>query len=271
MGTKFLGKKFDIHGGGRDLIFPHHENELAQSEGANGVEPVKYWVHNGFVNINKEKMSKSLGNFFTIREITKQYDPETIRFFLLSGHYRSPIDFSDQNLKEAKINLDRFYDILLFADKQIGALNETASEELKSKFCSAMDDDFNSAAAIGHLNNELRSLNGLRDKVSSKNKSIIPLFSQTICAIKECGLILGIFNQNPSTYFEKDKKKHLNKNNITNDWILSKIEDRRAAREDKRWSDADKIRDELLDKGITLLDSKKETEWKLTSCSSDEA
>ena len=116
MGQKYLGEYFDIHGGGKDLVFPHHENEIAQSHAATGHPPVKYWIHNGFVNINKEKMSKSLGNFFTIKDVLKKFNPEVIRFFLLSSHYRSPIDFSDQNLNEAKINLDRFYDLFLFAE-----------------------------------------------------------------------------------------------------------------------------------------------------------
>jgi len=157
MSMRFLGPSFDIHGGGKDLVFPHHENEIAQSEGANGCRFVNYWLHNGFVNINSEKMSKSLGNFFTIREVLELFDPETLRFFILQAHYRSPLDYSDQNLREAQTGLSRIYDALAALDLALErpavetAVLPSAAEfaekvaGLLPRFNEAMDDDFNTA------------------------------------------------------------------------------------------------------------------------------
>ena len=169
MGRHFLGERFDIHGGGKDLVFPHHENEIAQSQGCSGTPPVKYWLHNGFVNINEEKMSKSLGNFFTIREILKRYHPEVLRLFLLSHHYRGPIDFADQYLNEAEKTLDRFYEFFAAAQEKRGALEDSRGIRMKTrafvrnrssrKFEEAMNDDFNTAVALAHMNEELRHLN----------------------------------------------------------------------------------------------------------------
>ena len=163
MSQKYLGTTFDIHGGGMDLIFPHHENEIAQAECATGEPFARYWIHNGFVNINQQKMSKSLKNFFSIREILETYHPEVLRLFLLSNHYRSPVDYSEQNLTEAKVGLDRFYAILRDLD-EIKSLDKgsaaqslgekrlvTELQEFPGKFTAAMDDDFNTAAALGHL------------------------------------------------------------------------------------------------------------------------
>ena len=255
MGQKYLGKYFDIHGGGKDLVFPHHENEIAQSHAATGHPPVKYWIHNGFVNINKEKMSKSLGNFFTIKDVLKKFNPEVIRFFLLSSHYRSPIDFSDQNLNESKINLDRFYDLLLFADKELG-VNEGKSE-LILKFEEAMNDDFNTAQAIGYLNTELHRLNGIRNKGSE--------FLQGIATLIKIGKVLGLFEQNPAEYFEREKSEGLASIGISEGEIKRLISERERARKEKRWKDGDRIRDELSQKGIILEDSPQGTIWKVRS------
>ncbi|MEJ2700309.1 MAG: cysteine--tRNA ligase, partial [Desulfuromonadales bacterium] len=166
MSSTLLGDTFDIHGGGRDLIFPHHENEIAQSEGVTGKPFVRYWLHNGFVNVNQEKMSKSLGNFFTIRDILQKYDAEVVRFFILSAHYRSPIDFSDQNLEDARAGLSRFYEALKVAGEAIEGCPqvEGGAEEadlLEARFREAMDDDFNTALAIGHLFEGARTVNRL--------------------------------------------------------------------------------------------------------------
>ncbi|MEK7196161.1 MAG: cysteine--tRNA ligase, partial [Nitrospirota bacterium] len=161
MSIKHLAESFDIHGGGADLIFPHHENEIAQSEAFTGKPFVKYWVHNGFITIDKEKMSKSLGNFFTIKEVLDRYDPEVVRFFLLSTHYRSPIEFSDEQLKEAEVSIDRYYTTLIriadfpgkgdVKDKTSGIEKpfEGVVNSFKEKFQAAMDDDFNTALALG--------------------------------------------------------------------------------------------------------------------------
>ena len=276
MGQKYLGQCFDIHGGGKDLVFPHHENEIAQSYGATGHPPVKYWIHNGFVNINKEKMSKSLGNFFTIKEILKKFNPEVIRYFLLSSHYRSPIDFSDQNLNEAKINLDRFYDLLLFAD---GMMQEARSKkqeikefdnELMQKFEEAMNDDFNTAQVIGYMNTELHRLNGMRSLIEMPTPPASPTykggeFLMGIAALKKIGEVLGLFNQNPAEYFEKEKSTGLASISISEDEIKRLIDEREKARKEKRWADADRIRSELGQKGIILEDTPKGTVWKVRS------
>ena len=177
MSSRYLGESFDIHGGGKDLVFPHHENEIAQSEAASGKTFVKYWVHNGFVNVNQEKMSKSLGNFFTIRDILQQYDPEVVRFFILSAHYRSPIDFSDQNLKEARHGLTRFYEGLQAAAEVLSQCEVDSSiaavegDELGERFRAAMDDDFNTAQAIGFLFEGVRTMNRLMSEKKFRKKS----------------------------------------------------------------------------------------------------
>ncbi|MFQ5559502.1 MAG: cysteine--tRNA ligase [Nitrospinota bacterium] len=263
MGKKFLGETFDIHGGGRDLIFPHHENEIAQSFGANDVPPVQYWVHNGFVNINKEKMSKSLGNFFTIRDITKEYDPEIVRYFLLSGHYRSPLDFSDQNLKEAKAVLDRFYDLFEFANTVKAPPKDREDEELYNKFRQSMDDDFNTAQVIGHLNSQMRHLNSIRESVSGGDTSSVTEFFKKIAAMRKIGEVLGIFSHDPEQYLKKERLEHLAEAEISEKWIEEKIEARLLARKERDWKKADAIRDELVAKGISLLDTASGTEWKL--------
>ena len=168
MSSSLLGETFDIHGGGRDLIFPHHENEIAQSEGVSGKPFVKYWLHNGFVNLNQEKMSKSLGNFFTIRDILQSYDPEVVRFFILTAHYRSPVDFSDQNLKDARAGLSRFYEALQAAADAVEGVPESQvvaqeGEELEAQFRAAMDDDFNTPEALAVLFDLVREINRLRE------------------------------------------------------------------------------------------------------------
>ncbi|MDP2158402.1 MAG: cysteine--tRNA ligase, partial [Nitrospirota bacterium] len=183
MSQKHLGDTFDIHGGGADLTFPHHENEIAQSEAYTGKPFAKYWVHNGFITIDKEKMSKSLGNFFTIKEILGNFDAEAVRFFLLSTHYRSPIEFSDEQLREAEVSIDRYYaSALRIADflgqdqaKEKAGADEKAFEELMGKFLDrvkeAMDDDFNTALAIGHVFELIRALNKYMDGKPSGSRA----------------------------------------------------------------------------------------------------
>jgi cysteinyl-tRNA synthetase len=289
MGQKYLGQCFDIHGGGKDLVFPHHENEIAQSHAATGIPPVHYWIHNGFVNINKEKMSKSLGNFFTIKDVLKKFNPEIIRFFLLSSHYRSPIDFSDQNLNEAKINLDRFYDLLLFAEgvspspqsppikggeipshlaphslslwERVG-VRGVDEGELIQKFEEAMNDDFNTAQVIGYMNTELHRLNGMRGNSSELGVGSSG-FLKGIASLKKIGAVLGLFNQNPALYFEKEKAIGIQAIGITEDEIGRLITERERARREKKWADADRIRNELNLKGVILEDTPQGTKWKV--------
>jgi cysteinyl-tRNA synthetase len=223
MGFKHLGETFDIHAGGKDLIFPHHENEIAQSEAFSGRKFVNYWIHNGFVNINSEKMSKSLGNFFTIRDILDQYDAEVVRLFLLSTHYRSPIDFSDANLKDARAGLDRFYTmkegiIKFLAGKKKpaarpGDLTETSDrpmlekvENLPRSFEEAMDDDFNTAFAIGLIYDLVRDVNKFLAESDKKNEdAAVALLTAAQAAFDNVSATLGIFLRQPEEWFKEGR------------------------------------------------------------------
>ena len=267
MSQKYLGETFDIHGGGKDLIFPHHENEIAQSQGATEKKPINYWVHNGFVDINKEKMSKSLGNFFTIREVLKKYPHETIRLFLLSSHYRSPVDFSDKNLNEADIVLQRFYEFLNSVNELIPDNVFEPDNEIMGKFKSAMDDDFNTALALGYLNEHLRKLNSVKDQLKTKKGNDAINLKKQLGEGKEAiltiGKVLGLFLEVPIDFLESFKEKKimdigLNKNEIEK-MIAARIE----ARKNKDWKEADRIREEFSEKGIVLEDKADETIWKI--------
>jgi cysteinyl-tRNA synthetase len=269
MSSSLLGDSFDIHGGGRDLIFPHHENEIAQSEGASGKPFVKYWLHNGFVNVDKEKMSKSLGNFFTIRDILKTYDAEVIRFFILSAHYRSPIDFSDQNLAEAQSGLRRFYEALEAAAAAIEGLEATdlSSQEgatLEEKFREAMDDDFNTALAIAHLFDGVRTMNRLISTKKFKKKTDLVAQVQDLHAtILRLGGVLGLYRSQPTEWLDKVKLAGLLKLDISQEQIEELIEQRLQARAEKNFARGDEIRLELEEKGILLLDTREGTTWRL--------
>jgi len=281
MGMEYLGESFDIHGGGKDLVFPHHENEIAQSEAATGKPFVKYWLHNGFVNVNQEKMSKSLGNFFTIRDILQKYDPEVVRFFILSAHYRSPIDFSDQNLEDARAGLTRFYEALKNAGDLLASYplsSETTCETLppegreildrfeilEERFCEAMDDDFNTALAIGHLFDAVRGMNRI---VTEKGLEACPLLLSALKDAREkilkLGGVLGIFASDPAAWLDKGKAEGLEGTGLTPEAIEDLIAQRQQARKDRDFARADQIRDELAAKGIELLDSKDGTSWKV--------
>jgi cysteinyl-tRNA synthetase len=223
MGFKLLGETFDIHAGGKDLVFPHHENEIAQSEAYSGKKFVNYWLHNGFVNINAEKMSKSLGNFFTIRDILKQYDGEVVRLFLLSTHYRSPIDFSDANLKDARSGLDRFYTmkegILKFLsgkkpptvkpEEVIEAGDRALYEKcqnLPRAFEEAMDDDFNTAFAIGLIYDLVRDANKFLGEADKKNEDgAYLLLSAVLASFEDVSKTLGIFLRDPEEWFKEGR------------------------------------------------------------------
>ena len=268
MSSSLLGDTFDIHGGGRDLIFPHHENEIAQSEGASGKPFVNYWLHNGFVNINQEKMSKSLGNFFTIRDILKRYNPEVLRFFILSAHYRSPIDFSDQNLVDAEAGLCRFYEALQAGDEAIaGAEIGVAAEDgqkLDESYRAAMDDDFNSALAIAHLFEAVRTVNRLiATKKFRKKAELVATVADLLPRIRTLGEVLGILQSDPSDWLKQQRLAGLAELDIEVSDIEASIEARLQARQDKDYARSDEIRDELDARGILLLDSVTGTSWKL--------
>jgi len=269
MSSALLGETFDIHGGGRDLIFPHHENEIAQSEGVSGKPFVKYWLHNGFVNINQEKMSKSLGNFFTIRDILKSYNPEVVRFFILTAHYRSPVDFSDQNLKEAQAGLSRFYEALQLAAEAVEGVpeSEVAAQEgaeLEAQFRAAMDDDFNTAQAIGHLFEGVRTINRLvAEKKFRKKADKVASVRALRDKIAELGDVLGLFVSDPAGWLKQQNLKGLQALGLTEADLDAAIQERLEARGNKDFARADQIRDELVQKGIELLDSPAGTTWKI--------
>jgi len=284
MSQKYLGETFDIHGGGRDLIFPHHENEIAQSEAATGKPFVRYWIHNGFVNINKEKMSKSLGNILTLKEIFKDWHPEVVRLFFLSHHYRSPVDFSFDTLSEAKSGLDRFYTTLkaikdegqkvpspLMGEGEGGGerpsiVNECrqALESFKARFEEAMDDDFNTAQALGYFYDIQRYLNTLLDMSKGHPaEEIIVALKQGFEHLSQMGWIFGLFQEAPETYLTERKKEGLKKLKLSEEEILKLIEERNAVRGEKNWKRADEVRNDLLSKGIILEDTPAGTQWKI--------
>lgn len=282
MSMEFLGKTFDFHGGGKDLIFPHHENEIAQSEAANGCSFVRYWLHNGFVNINSEKMSKSLGNFFTIREVLKSYDPETLRFFILSAHYRSPIDFSDQNLNEAQLGLERMYSCLAAIDEvlqetvkkeavtkqnKLSSLGEELSEKTEQfipRFREAMDDDFNSALSLGVMFELVRGTNRFMAEANAFGVEEKALLRKILGLFLEAGKVLGILGSNPAEWLGKiQSAKAAGLTEISSEEIEALIEERAEARKNRNFSKGDEIRDMLLEKGIQLLDSAQGTTWKV--------
>lgn len=281
MSMEFLGKTFDIHGGGKDLVFPHHENEIAQSEGANGCKFVRYWLHNGFVNINAEKMSKSLGNFFTIREVLKKYDSETLRLFILSAHYRSPIDFSDQNLEEAQSGLERIYSCLAALDdilngqslsaeiavfenpSQVGLELQEKIDQCLPRFVEAMDDDFNSALALGVLFEMVRAANRFLAETKEYTSLSLSMIAHVRHLFVETGSILGLFAVLPSEWLEKIKSAKAGRVDISPEEIERLIVERTESRAAKNFKRGDEIRDLLLAKGILLFDSPQATTWKV--------
>lgn len=260
MSMKYLGETFDIHGGGRDLSFPHHENEIAQSEAANGKPFARYWVHNGFVNINTEKMSKSLGNFLTIRELLKSYHPEVIRLFILSAHYRSPLDYTEQNMAQARTSLNRWYATLKRVCEAYKASWPVKDDpmltqkinDLKNEFTLAMDDDFNTAKVTGLLLELSREWNRVLDKKQILGKEIYELFLSNILEINE---FLGIFGGDFSSYIQQETGRILQSLNLTAESIELQIIERRNAKQNKDYKKADEIRNQLTSKGVQLKDN----------------
>ncbi|QPJ61959.1 MAG: cysteine--tRNA ligase [Candidatus Nitronauta litoralis] len=266
MSEKYLGNYFDIHGGGKDLVFPHHENEIAQSCGCSGEPFVKTWLHNGFVNINQEKMSKSLGNFFTIRDLLEKFHPEVLRLFLLTNHYRGPIDFADSYLDEAIKMLDRFYELYSWMEenRQLATIPPTpdADAKIKSLFDEAMDDDFNAAAALGHMNEELRRLNKLCSELPSDSQDWTA-FDRDAAGLFAVGQLVGLFHRSPGTYREESLALKTSGQDHDTEKIETLVEEREAARKAKNWAEADRLRDELDALGVVLKDTPKGPTWTL--------
>ncbi|MBW1607876.1 MAG: cysteine--tRNA ligase [Deltaproteobacteria bacterium] len=267
MSREYLGETFDIHGGGKDLCFPHHENEIAQSESLSGKPFVRYWVHNGFVNINQEKMSKSLGNFLMIKDVLKSYHPETVRLFLLSNHYRSPIDFTDKAMDESSKGLDKIYALLERVEKKVGPIFLVQDVEpgiCWKHFCDAMDDDFNSARSIGIIFDTVRSLNRLLDQHENNLPSEVKQTLQSgLADIRRTGEILGMFLEHPTQYFDNKQTQVLEQKSIDHAVVAEMVEQREAARKSKNWEMADQIRKELVDMGISLEDRAGGPVWKI--------
>jgi cysteinyl-tRNA synthetase len=246
MGEQFLGEHFDIHGGGQDLQFPHHENEIAQSEGAHDHPFVNYWMHNGFVRVDNEKMSKSLGNFFTVREILKRYQPEVVRFFILRAHYRSPLNYSDQHLDDAKNALDRLYTALKNYDISNAKVDWKDSQA--QSFMEAMNDDFNTPEAIAVL----------FDLASDVNKS---RSTQKAALLKQLGDILGLLQQDPQDYLQQ-RIVAVDEVLFSPEEIEQVILQRLNARKSGNYAEADTLRKELFDAGIILEDGPQGTTWR---------
>jgi len=279
MSRKYLGETFDIHGGGEDLIFPHHENEIAQSQAATGKPLANYWMHNGFVKINSEKMSKSLGNVFPVREILKIYHPEVLRLFMLQSHYRSPVDYSESSLAETRSGLVRCYTTLQLLKETLGkpatsvaAANEknlakqqeyiSKLKDLKEKFDSSLDDDFNTAQALGSVFESVRLTNNFMAIEKSMPEAIkTNILDEAKKAFEHFGAVLGVFQDDPDHFFNFDREMEVRKRALNVGEIENLIRERQAARAAKDWTKADAIRQELAGLHVVLKDTTNMTSW----------
>lgn len=255
MANKYLGETIDIHSGGQDLIFPHHENEIAQSECAHCKPFARYWMHNGYININNQKMSKSLGNFFTVRDIAQEYDYEVIRFFMLSAHYRNPVNFSDLLMQQAKSAVERVYTCIDHLEFLLGSSEERPLSEqekqfektvtdCRGKFMMAMDDDLNTADAIAAIFDIVYAVNTL---LSSETANAAQAVKKALDTIRELGNVLGLFTKKKQTSLDKE--------------VEELIRQREQARQEKNWAVADEIRDRLKAMRIELKDTPMGVKW----------
>ncbi|MFK4764867.1 cysteine--tRNA ligase [Desulfobaculum sp. SPO524] len=272
MSDKHLALPFDIHGGGQDLIFPHHENEIAQSEAATQTEMARFWVHNGFVQVDSEKMSKSLGNFSTIRDILKSYHPETLRYFLLTKHYRSPIDFTPDNMLEAEKNLRRIYttrrDIqaALERSKWSGAeLPAELTEELETleaEWNKSMNDDMNTAGALGHVFGLIRLVGRVAENKSwRKSEGAKALWTRALYLLASWGTALGVFNQDPETFLGELRDVKVRRYGIDTAKVDELLEKRASARKEKDFATSDAVRDELAAMHVDVHDTAAGQQW----------
>lgn len=270
MSMNNLGESIDIHGGGKDLIFPHHENEIAQSEALTGKNFVNYWTHNGLIKVNGQKMSKSLGNTLTIKEVTNKYNSEVIRYAMILKHYSTDLDLSDKEFALTEKQLYYFYNTLENISQYINKSNventeekydNDISQEIETNFVEAMDDDFNTSAAIAQLFKICKKANIMLKNNKIPEVEKVNILSRTILNIKRVYSILGLMQQEPSEYIEDIKQKYLSKLQIDRSEIESLVEERTVAKGNKDYSKADEIRDSLDSKGIILNDSKEGTTW----------
>jgi len=278
MSRRYLGETFDIHGGGEDLIFPHHENEIAQSQAASGKPLANYWIHNGFVKINAEKMSKSLGNIFPVQEIIRRYHPEALRLFMLQSHYRSPVDYSDASLLEARTALVRGYTALQQMKETQSKLPAEAAvkleaahqayitklSELQEKFDAALDDDFNTAQALGCVFEAARLVN----QITTAEKKMPAPVKKVILDVARTGFahfsnVLGVFLSDPDVFFASDRAIEVAKRGLDSAKIEALIIERQKARQDKDWQRADEIRKELAAQHVVLKDAADKTVWSI--------
>lgn len=274
MSKKYLGETFDIHGGGQDLIFPHHENEIAQSEGANDKQFVKMWIHHGFVTIRDEKMSKSLGNFLTIRDILDHYHPEILRFFIFSTQYRNPLDFSETAMQDATTGLERLYTCVATiddlnpesfsadADTVISDKDIQKIESMENRFQQAMDNDFNTAQAQGIFFDTVKVINRVHELLpASPAKGDILLLKKAVETLKKLADIMGLLRSDATSFLTNQKEKLAADLDIDEVAIEQLIAERYQCRVAKNWARGDEIRDELLAKNIVLKDGQEGTTW----------
>ncbi|EOU9602930.1 cysteine--tRNA ligase [Cronobacter dublinensis] len=248
MNCKQLGSHFDIHGGGSDLMFPHHENEIAQSTCAHDGEYVNYWMHSGMVMVDREKMSKSLGNFFTVRDVLQHYDAETVRYFLMSGHYRSQLNYSEENLKQARASLERLYTALRGTDSSVAA---AGGEAFEARFVEAMNDDFNTPEAYSVLFDMAREVNRLKTEDSHAA-------NQLAAHLRKLAAVLGLLEQAPEQFLQSGAKANDDEVAEIEALIVKRLEARKA----KDWAAADAARDRLNEMGIVLEDGPQGTTWR---------
>ncbi len=274
MSTKYLGNPFDFHGGGKDLVFPHHENERAQTECATGKKFVNYWVHNGFVTMQREKMSKSIGNILTIKEFLKQYHPEVLRLFFLSTHYRNPIDYSEQSLENAQSALQKLYFTLerIREAAKDGAASDTRAadraedradypelQDLEKRFHEAMNDDFNTALALSALFDLSRVLNRMADEIEEKKQPALAYGTRLFTSL---GSTLGLLSEETADFSRGETLRHLKRVGLDEAAVEKAIRERSEARKRKDYKGADAIRTMLLEKDIILLDTPNGTTWR---------
>jgi cysteinyl-tRNA synthetase len=265
MSIKYLGNPFDVHGGGKDLVFPHHENERAQAECATGRKFVNYWVHNGFVTMDREKMSKSLGNFMLIKDFLKLHHPEILRLFFLSTHYRNPIDYTDKAIESAESALQRLYGTLERIS-EIPGLEQIASTEsdeitqFEKRFHGAMEDDFNTALALSAVFDLVTAINRLLDDGDASSLSFVARGRETLLSLAN---LLGLLTDDVAIFARYESHRHLSTAGLDEKGVETAIASRTEARQGRDFKRADQIRSDLLEKGILLLDTPQGTKWRI--------